>query len=325
MECMKAAVLSAFGSAEVFEFQTIPKPVPKATQVLVRVYATSLNPLDYQTRRGDYKDLVRLPAIIGVDVSGVIEAIGEAVTHFQVGDEVYYSPQIFSEFGSYAQYHVAEESIVAVKPINLTHVEAACLPLAGGTAWDCLVTRGNLQVGETVLIHAGAGGVGSIAIQLAKAMGAYVFTTCSAENFDFVKKLGADYPIDYKHKSYIEAIGRETNGRGVDLVLDTVGGDTIGRSSEVIRPFGRLITIVDIADPQTLLDAWGKNLTIHFVFSPQYRAKLDALRNLIERDQIRPIIDSVLSWSDIVQAHQRLEKGGIRGKIVLQLVDMESQ
>jgi NADPH:quinone reductase len=154
MEFMQAAVLTAFGRAEVFEFQNILKPVPKATQVLVRVYATSINPIDYQTRRGDYKDLVRLPAIIGVDVSGVIEAIGEAVTSFKVGDEVYYSPQVFGEFGSYAQYHVAEESIIAVKPINLTHVEAACFPIAGGTAWDCLITRGNLQVGETVLIHA---------------------------------------------------------------------------------------------------------------------------------------------------------------------------
>jgi NADPH:quinone reductase len=271
------------------------------------------------------KELVRLPAILGVDVSGVIEEIGEAVTDFKVGDNVYYSPQVFGEFGSYAQYHAADAAIVALKPANLSHIEAASFPLAGGTAWDCLVTRGNLQVGETVLIHAGAGGVGSIAVQLAKAMGAYVFTTCSAENFDFVKKLGADYPIDYKHENYIEVIGRETNGRGVDLVLDTVGGDTIGRSPEVIHPFGRLVTIVDIADPQTLLDAWGKNLTIHFVLSPQYRDKLDALRNLIERDQIRPVIDSVLPWSDIVQAHQRLEKGGIRGKIVLQLVDMESQ
>jgi NADPH:quinone reductase len=325
MESMKAAVLTAFGDAEKFEIQTVPIPILMANQVLVRVCATSINPIDYQTRRGDYKELVRLPAILGVDVSGVIEAIGEAVTDFKVGDNVYYSPQIFGEFGSYAQYHVADAAIVALKPANLSHIEAASLPLAGGTAWDCLVTRGNLQVGETALIHAGAGGVGSIAIQLAKAMGAYVFTTCSAENFDFVKKLGADYPIDYKHENYIEVIGRETNGRGVDLVLDTVGGDTIGRSPEVIHPFGRLVTIVDIADPQTLLDAWGKNLTIHFVLSPQYRDKLDALRNLIERDQIRPVIDSVLPWSDIVQAHQRLEKGGIRGKIVLQLVDMESQ
>jgi NADPH:quinone reductase-like Zn-dependent oxidoreductase len=171
MEYMQAAVLTAFGGAEVFEFQNILKPVPKATQVLVRVYATSID------------------------------------------------------------------------------------------------------------------------------------------------------PIDYKHENYIEVIGRETNGRGVDLVLDTVGGDTIARSSEVIHPFGKLVTIVDIATPQTLFDAWGKNLTIHFVLSPQYSDKLDALRNLIERDQIRPVIDSVLPWSDIVQAHQRSEKGGMRGKIVLQLVD----
>jgi NADPH2:quinone reductase len=319
MEYMQAAVLTAFGEPEVFEFQSVPKPVPKANQVLVKVHATSINPIDYQTRRGDYKDLVRLPAIIGVDVSGVIEAIGEAVTCFKVGDEVYYSPQIFGEFGSYAQYHVAEEGIVAVKPINLTHVEAACLPLAGGTAWDCLVTRGNLQVGETVLIHAGAGGVGSIAIQLAKAMGAYVFTTCSAKNFDFVKQLGADYAIDYKHESYVEVIHQETNGRGVDLVLDTIGGDTIGRSSDIIRPFGRLVTIVDTATPQSLLEAWGKNLTIHFVFTPQYGSKLDALRVLIERNLLRPVIHSVLPWSEIVQAHHQIEQGGVKGKIVLQL------
>lgn len=302
-------------------FQTIPKPVPKATQVLVRVYATSINPIDYQTRRGDYNDLVRLPAIIGVDVSGVIEAIGEAVTHLQVGDEVYYSPQIFGEFGSYAQYHVAEESIVAVKPINLTHVEAACLPLAGGTAWDCLVTRGNLQVGETVLIHAGAGGVGSIAVQLAKAIGAYVFATCSSRNRDFVTELGADRVIDYKNEDYAEVIRQETNGLGVDLVLDTIGGEAIQRSLEIIRPFGRLISIVDIATPQSLLEAWGKNLTIHFVFSPQYRAKLEALTKLIERHQLRPVIDSVLSWDQVVLAHQRLEQGGTRGKIVLKFTE----
>jgi NADPH:quinone reductase len=182
MESMKAAVLTAFGDAEKFEIQTVPIPTLKANQVLVRVCATSINPVDYQTRRGDYKELVQLPAILGVDVSGVIEAIGEAVTDFKVGDNVYYSPQIFGESGSYAQYHVADAAIVALKPANLSHIEAASFPLAGGTAWDCLVTRGNLQVGETVLIHAGAGGVGSIAIQLAKAMGAYVFTTCSAEN-----------------------------------------------------------------------------------------------------------------------------------------------
>ena len=316
METMQAAVLTAFGDAESFEIQTVPKPMPKPEQVLVRVCATSINPVDYQTRRGDYKDLMQLPAIIGVDVSGVIEAIGEAVTEFKVGDEVYYSPQIFGESGSYAQYHVADAAIVALKPANLSHTEAACFPVAGGTAWECLVTRGNLQVGETILIHAGAGGVGSIAIQLAKAMGAYVFTTCSTKNFDFVKNLGADYVIDYKQESYTAVIQRETNGRGVDLVLDT-----IERSSEVLCSFGRLVTIVDLATPQPLLKAWGKNLTIHFVFNPQYVSKLDALRRLIERNQLRPVIDSVLPWRNLIQAHHRLEQGGTKGKIVLQLTE----
>lgn len=321
MKSMKAAVLTAFGDAEKFEIQTVPTPTLKANQVLVRVCATSINPIDYQTRRGDYKELVRLPAILGVDVSGVIEAIGEAVTDFKVGDNVYYSPQIFGEFGSYAQYHVADAAIVALKPTNLSHIEAACFPLAGGTAWDGLVTRGNLQVGETVLIHAGAGGVGSIAVQLAKAIGAYVFATCSARNRDFVTELGADRVIDYKNEDYVEVIRQETNGLGVDLVLDTIGGETIQRSLEIIRPFGRLISIVDIAIPQSLLEAWGKNLTIHFVFSPQYRAKLEALTKLIERHQLRPVIDSVFSWDQVVLAHQRLEQGGTRGKIVLKFIE----
>ncbi len=317
---MKAAVLKAFGDAESFEIQTVPKPVPKANQVLVQVCATSVNPVDYQTRRGDYKNLVHLPAIIGVDISGVIEVIGEAVTEFKVGDEVYYSPQIFGESGSYAQYHVADAGIVAIKPANLLHVEAACFPLAGGTAWDCLVTRGNLQVGETVLIHAGAGGVGSIAIQLAKVMGAYVFATCSSKNRDLVKELGADWVIDYRNQDYAAVVCQETGGLGVDLVLDTIGGETIQRSPEIIRPFGRLVSIVDIATPLSLLEAWGKNLTIHFVFTPQYRTKLDALTKLIERAQLRPVIDSIISWDQVIQAHQRLEQGGTRGKIVLEFI-----
>lgn len=321
METMQAAVLTTFGDAESFEIQTVPKPMPKPEQVLVRVCATSINPVDYQTRRGDYKDLMQLPAIIGVDVSGVIEAIGEAVTEFKVGDEVYYSPKFFVESGSYAQYHVADAAIVAFKPVNLSHTEAACFPVAGGTAWDCLVTRGNLQVGETVLIHAGAGGVGSIAVQLAKAIGAYVFATCSPKNRDLVRELGADRLIDYKNEDYMDVIRQETNGLGVDLVLDTIGGETIQRSLEIIRPFGRLVSIVDIAEPQSLLEAWGKNLTIHFVFSPPYRAKLDALTKLIERTQLRPVIDLTMPWDQVVQAHQRLERGGMRGKIVLEFKD----
>jgi len=321
MQFMKAAVLTALGGVDGLEIREVPKPHPKPYQVLVRVYATSVNPVDYQIRRGDYKDLVTLPAIIGVDISGVVEAVGELVTQFKIGDEVYYSPRLFGESGSYAEFHVADEQIVAHKPANLSHVEAACLPLAAGTAWDCFVTRGQLQVGKSVLIHAGAGGVGSFGIQLAKAMGACIFTTCSAKNHDLVKKLGADYAIDYKTEDYVEVIQRLTKGKGVDLVLDTIGGKTIQRSPQVLCPYGRLVTIVDIAAPQSLLEAWEKNLTMHFVFTRPYRAKLDSLRHLIERNQLRPVIDSVMPWTQVAQAHQRLEQGGTRGKVILQIVE----
>lgn len=318
MSLMKAAVLNEFGDFNKLTIQKVFKPQPKPDQILVRVYATSVNPVDYQTRRGDYKELVKLPAIIGVDISGVVEAVGESVTNFQIGDEVYYSPKLFSESGSYAEYHVADEHIVAHKPENLSHIEAACFPLAAGTAWECLVARGQLQVGESVLIHAGAGGVGSFAIGLAKAMGAYVFTTCSARNHDLVRKLGADCTIDYQTEDYLAVI-KETQDKGVDLVLDTVGGKTIQQSLEIIRPCGRLVSIVDIATPQSLLAAWDKNLTVHFVFTSQESHKLNSLRRLIERKQLFPIIGSVMSLSEVAKAHQCLEQGSTRGKVVLQV------
>ena len=317
MELMKAAIFKQFGSANELKILSVPKPQPKPHQILVRVCATSINPIDYQTRRGDYKDLVKLPAIIGVDISGVVEAVGEAVTNFQIGDEVYYSPRLFGESGSYAEYHVADEDIVAHKPANISHLEAACFPLAAGTAWECLVTRGQLQVGESVLIHGGAGGVGSFAIQLAKASGAYVFTTCSAKNHDLVRKLGADRIIDYQTEDYTAIIKHETNGRGVDLVLDTIGGKTIQKSPEIICLYGRLVSIVDLATPQSLLAAWAKNLTIHFVFTSQKRTKLDSLGKLIQRKQLCPVIDRVLPLAEIANAHQLIEQGGTRGKLAI--------
>jgi len=314
---MRAMIIKDFGGPEVFEQREVSKPVPKPKQVLVKVLATSVNPLDYQTRRGDYKAFVQLPAIIGSDVSGIVEAVGEAVTGFEVGDEVYYTPQNFNGDGSYAEYHVADESIVAHKPASISHLEAASLSLTGGTAWEALVMRGKLQVGESILVHAGAGGVGSIAIQLAKAIGAYVFTTCSKQNTDFVRSLGADYTIDYKSEDYVEVVNRETGNKGVDFVFDTIGGDIIEKSPLVMSEFGRLTTIVDIAQPQLLLAHWGKNTTIHFIFTQQNRAKLDALRLLIERGQVKPLIDSVMPLSEVAKAHERVERGGVRGKVVL--------
>ncbi|MCS3505369.1 zinc-dependent alcohol dehydrogenase family protein [Achromobacter sp. JUb104] len=316
---MKAVVLKSFGGPEAFELRDVPKPVPQTGQVLVRVHATSINPLDYQVRRGDYPDLVPLPAITGHDVSGVIEAVGPGVTAFAPGDEVWYTPQIFDGPGSYAEYHVAAESIVGKKPPSLSHLEAASLTLVGGTAWEALVVRAGLRVGESILIHGGAGGVGHVAIQLAKAVGARVFTTAREANFEFARRMGADVVIDYEKEDYADAVMRETGGRGVDVVFDTIGGDTLSRSADVLAQLGRVVSIVDIAQPQNLLQAWGKNASYHFVFTRQHRGKLDELSALIERGQLRPHVGAVYPLADIAQAHARLEtpNNGLQGKIAI--------
>ena len=316
---MKAMILKSFGGPDSFELSEVPKPVPQAGQVLVRVHATSINPLDYQVRRGDYPDLVPLPAITGHDVSGVVEAVGPGVSAFAPGDEVWYTPQIFDGQGSYAEYHVAAESIIARKPASLSHLEAASLSLVGGTVWEALTVRAVLRVGESILIHGGAGGVGHVAIQVAKAMGARVFTTVREANTDFVRSLGADVVIDYTQEDYVEAIMRETAGHGVDVVFDTIGGDTLSRSADVLAQLGRVVSIVDIAQPQNLVQAWGKNASYHFVFTRQNRGKLDELSALVERGQLRPHVGAVYSLADIPLAHARLESAnnGLLGKIAI--------
>ncbi|MEH6436343.1 zinc-dependent alcohol dehydrogenase family protein [Massilia sp. DD77] len=316
---MKALLLTSFGGSEAFELRDLPKPVPGAGQVLVQVHATSINPLDYQVRRGDYADLVPLPAITGHDVSGIVEAVGSGVTAFSPGDEVWYTPQIFDGPGSYSEYHLASESIVGKKPPSLSHLEAASLSLVGGTAWEALVVRAALRVGESILVHGGAGGVGHVAIQLAKAMGARVFTTVRGANADFVRGLGADVVIDYETEDYVSAIMRETDGRGVDVVFDTIGGDTLSRSPDALAQLGRVVTIVDISQPQNVVQAWGKNASYHFVFTRQHRGKLDELSALVARGQLRPHIGAVYSLADIPLAHRKLESPGhgLRGKIAI--------
>jgi NADPH2:quinone reductase len=316
---MKAMLLKAFGGPDAFELHDVPKPLPQAGQVLVRVHATSINPLDYQIRRGDYPDLVSLPSITGHDVSGVVEAVGPGVTAFTPGDEVWYTPQIFDGAGSYAEYHVAAETIIGKKPPSLSHLEAASLTLVGGTAWEALVTRAALRVGESILVHGGAGGVGHVAIQMAKAMGARVFTTVRETNVEFARSLGADTVIDYEKEDYVDVILRETAGHGVDVVFDTIGGNTLSRSPDALAQLGRIVTIVDIAQPQNLVQAWGKNASIHFVFTRQNRGKLDELSALVARGQLRPHVGAVFSLAELPLAHKLLEtpNNGVQGKIVI--------
>ena len=316
---MKALILKSFGGPESFELRDVPKPVPHTGQVLVRVHATSINPLDYQVRRGDYADLVPLPAITGHDVSGVVEEVGPGVTSLAPGDEVWYTPQIFDGPGSYAEYHVAAEGIIGKKPPALSHLEAASLSLVGGTAWEALVVRAALRVGESILVHGGAGGVGHVAIQLAKAIGAQVFTTVRDVNVEFARSLGADVIIDYEKEDYVDAILRETGGRGVDVVFDTIGGTTLSRSPDALAQLGRVVTIVDTAHPQNLVQAWGRNASYHFVFTRQNRGKLDEMSALITNGQLRPYVGAVYSLADIPLAHSRLESpnNGIQGKIAI--------
>ena len=320
---MKAAVLNEFGSADKFQILDVPTPTPKTDEVLVKVMATSINPLDFQVRRGDYKNELQLPVITGHDVSGVIVEIGSGVKNFKIGDEVYYTPEIFNGHGSYAEYHVAKESIIGIKPKNISHLEAATFPLAAGTAWEMLYTRAQLKINQTILIHGGAGGVGIPTIQLAKAIGATVYTTARDVHHEFLKDLGADYIIDYEKENYIDAILQLTNNKGVDVVIDTIGGTTLSDSGKVLNQMGQVVTLVDIEIPQNLIHAWGKNATYHFVFTRQSRNKLDELTKLIESGKLKPVVNKVFPISEIGKAHSLLEyrdpDKDFYGKIAVQI------
>ncbi|WP_206503408.1 zinc-binding dehydrogenase [Streptomyces chrestomyceticus] len=319
---MRVMELVRFGAAETaFAARELPRPTPGPGQVLVRVLATSVNPLDLQTRRGDYRDQVALPAVIGNDVSGVVAGTGPGADDFRPGDEVWYLAPIFAGPGTYAEYHVVDQALVARKPARLSHVEAAGLALVGVTAWEALVERAGLRAGERVLVHGGAGGVGSAAVQVAAALGAEVVTTARARDHEFVTGLGADLAVDFSAGDYVSqvrALG------GVDVVLDTVGGDTLTRSPEVLTDRGRVVSIVDTPEPQNLLAAWGVNATYHFLFVSPGRAKLAALGHLVEQGELRPVIGAVLPLDDLAQAHTLLEGGAAgegrrrpRGKIAL--------
>lgn len=320
---MKAAVLREFGSVEKFELLDVSTPKPGVDEVLVKVMATSVNPLDFQVRRGDYENELQLPVITGHDVSGVIVEVGTGVKNFKNGDEVYYTPEIFKGNGSYAEYHVANESIIGIKPRNVSHLEAATFPLAAGTAWEMLYSRAQLKINQTILIHGGAGGVGIPTIQIAKAMGATVYTTAKAVHHDFLKDLGADYTIDYEKENYIDTILKLTNNKGVDVVIDTIGGNTLSDSGKILSQMGQVVTLVDIEHPQNLIHAWGKNATYHFVFTRQNRNKLDELTKLIESGKLKPIVNKVFPLSEIGKAHSLLEHrigaGNFYGKIGIEV------
>src|SRR5260370_30774684 len=236
---MKAIRIHNFGGPEVLKYEEAPRPKPEAGEVLVRVHAAGVNPIDWKVREGHMKDFWphKFPLILGWDLSGVVEKIGAGVSRFKKGDEVYSVPDV-SRDGAYAEYIVVRESELALKPKSLHHIRASAVPLAALTAWQSLFDTAQLQPGQRVLIHAGSGGVGHFAVQLAKWKGAYVFATASTKNQDLLRELGVDEPIDYTQQRFENVV------RNIDVVLDTLGGETQERSWSVLNKGDVLVSLV---------------------------------------------------------------------------------
>lgn len=317
-QAVRAMVLPSFGGPELFEERQVERPEPGPNQVLVRVIASGTNPVDAKIRANGTWMGIKPPAILGYDAAGVVEAVGPGVNDFEPGDAVYYAPVIYgNQSGSYAEYNVAAEAIVARKQRNLSFVEAAAIPVAGGTAWEAVIRRLKVRPGETVLIQGGAGGVGSFAVQFAKDAGARVLSTASGEHLDRLRELGVDVAIDYRTEDVLARVRDETDGQGVDAVFDIAGENLVSRSLPVIKPFGRVACILPPQGDLTPLHA--KNITLYGVFLIRERGRLDEMRPVFERGHAKPVIDEVLPLDQVSRAHQRLETGHIGGKIVLQV------
>ena len=315
---MRAMVLPKFGGADLFELRNVERPQPGPGEILVRIVAASVNPVDAKIRAdGSWARLVP-PVILGYDAAGVVEKLGAGVVDFRPGDEVYYTPEIFSNrFGAYAEYSVVDAALVAHKPARLSFTEASAIPLAGGTAWEAVIRRLDIRAGETILIHGGAGGVGSFAVQFAKAAGAQVLATASPQNHKTLRELGADVAIDYRGEDVARIALAETAGQGVDAAFDIEGENMVARCLPLIRPFGRIAAI--LAPQGDLAPLFQKNITLHGIFLTRERKRLEEMRPLFERGAARPLIDALMPFYDVRQAHKRLESRHGRGKIVLQV------
>jgi len=329
---MRAVRIHEYGGPDVLRVENVRMPEMRPRDVLVEVHATSVNPVDWKIRNGSQRGAIRLhlPWVIGMDVSGVVLRIGAEVTRFRPGDEVWSSPT-HKRPGTYAELCAIDEAQVALKPTNISHEEAASLPLVGLTAWDCLVGAANVRAGQKVLVQAGAGGVGTIAIQLAKHLGAHVATTCSSKNVDFLRELGADLVVDYTSERFDEVLS------DYDVVVESLGGDYQRRALGVLRRGGHLASINGGLPEAT--EKYGPSLGVAMVGLQMLRAKLGSrlrrnvktsivvrrpdgdnlaqLTRLVEEGAIRPIVAEVFPLARIADAHRASEAGHARGKIVV--------
>ncbi len=333
---MKALVLKRYGGAEQIEFADIPRPTIKPDEILVRVHAAGLNPIDYMIPKGTFKPMLKfeLPATLGSDLAGIVVEVGSRVSGFKVGDAVFAS--VFDlGTGSLAEFAAVPEFAAAHKPSNLDFVQAASIPMVGLTSWQALNERLLLKRGQKVFIPAGSGGIGTFAIQLAKHLGAKVGTTTSTANVGLVRSLGADEVVDYKTQEFDKVLG------GYDAVLGTVRGDGLEKALRIVKPGGNVVSLIgppDVAFARTR----GMNFFMRFVFGLLSRkiiglaTKQDAsysflfmrpdgrqlaqIAELLETSRIRPVIDKVVPFVEAKQALAYLEQGRARGKVVVQMV-----
>lgn len=304
---MKAAVFNNYAAP--VEISEIGKPELQDGSVLIEVQAASLNPIDNILRAGYLKEMLQLtfPHVMGYDVSGTVVEVGKDVRNVKIGDAVFARPNQ-GDAGAIAEFARLQEDELAIKPANLSHQDAASVPLAGLTAWQALVSKGNVKKGDKVLIHAGSGGVGTFAIQIAKYFGAFVATTTSAKNAELVKELGADLVIDYKTQKFEDELS------DYDLVIDMLGGETLVRSFEVLKKGGILVSIKG-QDNEGLAEKYGVRFEWFFM-SPDGKM-LAELGGLISDGTIKPVIDSVFPMDEASAAYDRLATGRAVGKIVV--------
>ncbi|MFD2630210.1 NADP-dependent oxidoreductase [Oceanobacillus kapialis] len=310
---MKAIVIHEYGSADKLQEETFPIPTPDDNQVLVELHATSINPIDWKLREGGLKDALpfEFPITLGWDAAGVISKAGKNVTKFKEGDRVFARPAT-TRNGTYAEYTLIEEDLLAKIPDNITFEEAAAVPLAGLTAWQCLVDFGQIKKGDKVLVHAGSGGVGSYAVQFAKHFGAHVATTASGKNESFVKELGADQFINYKDTDFSEVL------EDYDIVVDTLGGEVQEKSFKVLKEGGKLVSIVQ--QPNEDL-AKEKGIKAESIWLRENGEQLEEIAALLNSGEVASNIGHTfpLTEEGVKEAHKLSETHHAKGKIVINI------
>lgn len=310
---MKAVIINRYGSAEGLQYTEVEKPQIKADQMLVKVHATSVNPIDWKIRNGMLKLLPgsKFPLILGFDVAGEVVEVGEQVQRFKSGDSIYaYHQQMTG--GAYAEYVTVSEQVAVLKPENMTYEQAAAVPLAATTALQALRDAGQIKLGQQVLINGGSGGVGTFAVQIAKALGTEVTAVCSTKNIDLMKTLGADRAIDYTQQDFTQ------ESTQYDIIFDTVAKQSVSRCKRALKPNG--VYLSTLPTPENLLQSFtllwpGKKVKL--ILARSNGKDLAYLKELIEADKIRSVIDRTYPLTQVAEAHTYSEQGHAAGKIVI--------